>query len=78
MAKQFFKLTFPQERITEPFLHELGKKFNLVTNIFRANVTADAGWVLLQLDGTGENIAAAVAWAREKGVKVEETAQKAV
>ena len=34
-----------------PIIYELGKSFNLVTNIRRADVTEDRGWVILELDG---------------------------
>ncbi len=75
MAKRFFKLTFPQELITEPILYNMGKQFNLVTNVFRANVTHDTGWVLLQLEGKVADIDKAVAWAKQKGVTVEQVAE---
>lgn len=78
MAKRFFKLTFPQELITEPILYNLGKQFKVITNVFRANVTHDSGWVLLQLEGRAEDIDNAVSWAREKGVTVEQAAEESL
>lgn len=72
MAKRFFKLTFPQELITEPILYNMGKQFKLITNIFRANVTQDKGWALLQLEGKVEDINKAISWAEGKGVEVEQ------
>ncbi len=75
MAKQFVKLTFPQDLITEPILYNIGKKFNIVTNLFRANVTQDAGWVLLQLEGKVSDITDAMNWAKAKGVTVEQVAE---
>lgn len=75
MAKQFFKLTFAEHLITEPIIHHMGQRFNLVTNIFRANVSHDKGWVLLQLEGKKADIDGAVAWAKEKGVVVEAAAE---
>ncbi len=78
MAKRFFKLTFPPELITDHILYDMGQQFNLVTNVFRANVTHDAGWVMLQLDGKVEDINRAVAWAKEKGVNVEKAPEPAL
>lgn len=75
MAKQLVKLIFPQELITEPIIYDMGKQFRLVTNIFRANVTQDKGWVLLQLEGKAEDINKAVSWTKEKGVAVEEVTE---
>ncbi|MDP2719408.1 MAG: NIL domain-containing protein [Dehalococcoidia bacterium] len=75
MAKQFFKLTFPANLITEPILYDMGKTFNVITNIFRANVTGDSGWVLLQIEGNDSNIEEAVLWTKGRGVQVERVAE---
>jgi hypothetical protein len=64
-------LTFPPERITEPVIYRLGKDFDIVTNIRRADVTATYGWVALEMEGREENLERGVAWLREKGIKVD-------
>ena len=56
MAKQRVKFTFTGEMIKEPVIWKLGKQFDLVTNIRRADVTADRGWVILELEGELEEI----------------------
>src|SRR3989304_3707280 len=56
MAIQRVKFTFQQELITLPIIYELGKQFNIVTNIRRADVTEDRGWVVLELEGEMEEI----------------------
>jgi hypothetical protein len=71
MAKQRVKFTFPQEKITEPIIYELGKQFSLVTNIRRADVTADRGWVILELDGDSDEIQRGLRWVADKGVRVD-------
>ena len=71
MAKQRVKFTFPQELITEPIIYLIGKQFALVTNIRRADVTADRGWVILELDGEAGEIERALAWVAAKGVRVD-------
>ena len=71
MAKQRVKFTFPQELITLPIIYELGKQYNLVTNVRRADVTEDRGWVVLELDGQIEEIERALMWVAEKGVRVD-------
>lgn len=75
MAKQFFKLTFAERLITEPIIYHMGQRFNLVTNIFRASVTRDKGWALVQLEGKKADIDKAIAWAKEQGVVVEAAAE---
>jgi hypothetical protein len=71
MARQRVKFTFPQELITDPIIYELGKSFNLVTNIRRADVTEDRGWVILELDGELDEIERGLDWVASKGVRVD-------
>jgi len=71
MAKRRVMFTFPEELIREPVIYNLGQQFNIVTNILRADVTEDRGWVVLELDGEDEDIEAGITWAISKGVRVE-------
>lgn len=71
MTKLRVRLTFPQGLIKEPLIYLLGKDFNVVTNIRRANVTKDKGWVLLELEGTEADVQSGIAWITEKGVRVD-------
>ncbi len=71
MASQRVKFTFPQELITLPIIYELGKQFSVVTNIRRADVTADRGWVILELEGELEEIERGLDWVAAKGVRVD-------
>jgi hypothetical protein len=71
MARQRVKFTFPQELITVPVIYELGKSFNLVTNIRRADVTDDRGWVILEIDGELDEIERGIQWVASKGVRVD-------
>ena len=71
MAKQRVKFTFPQELITLPIIYELGKQFQVVTNVRRADVTEDRGWVVLELDGDIGEIERGLDWFAAKGVRVD-------
>lgn len=71
MSKQRVKFTFPQELITIPIIYELGKQFSLITNIRRADVTEDRGWVVLELEGEMEEIERGLDWVAAKGVRVD-------
>jgi hypothetical protein len=71
MAKQRVKFTFPQELITLPIIYELGKQFSIVTNVRRADVTEDRGWVVLEMDGPIEEIERSLEWVASKGVRVD-------
>ena len=74
MATHRVKLTFLQQLITLPIIYELGKEFNVVTNVRRADVTQDQGWVVLELEGDMEEIERGLDWVAAKGVRVDPVA----
>jgi len=71
MAKQRVKFTFPTELIKEAIIWRLGRQFDLVTNIRRADVTEDRGWVVLELEGDVAEIERGIQWVQEQGVRVD-------
>ena len=71
MARQRVKFTFEQQLIKEPGIYELGKQYQIVTNIRRADVTADRGWVILELDGELPEIERGLEWVRSQGVRID-------
>ena len=71
MAIQRFYLTYSQEKIKDPIIYTVGKKFRVVTNIRSASVSDHLGIVGLELDGDQSEIDSAVKWIAEQGVKVE-------
>jgi ABC-type methionine transport system ATPase subunit len=70
MPKRRVKLTFPREAVTQPVIYELGHTFGVVTNIRRADITRDEGWVILELDGGEEQLDKAERYCEERGVRV--------
>lgn len=68
--KRRVHLTFPGELIQEPVIFELGRAFNVVTNIRRANVEDTHGWVILELEGEADAVNAGIAYLTERGVQV--------
>ena len=71
MAKKQVLFTFPQKLIKEPVIYELGRKFNIVTNIRRADVTENKGWVVLELEGDESDIERGLTWVISAGVMVD-------
>jgi ABC-type methionine transport system ATPase subunit len=71
MARLRVRLTFARELVTEPVIHEVGKRFEVVTNIRRADVTHDAGWVVLELTGEDAELERAVDFLTSRGVRVD-------
>lgn len=64
-------LMYPPQKITRPILWELGKKFDIVTNIRQASVNDEIGIVCLELDGKSSEIASAITWLTKSGINVE-------
>ena len=71
MARRRVMFTFPPELITEPVIYNLGKQFKVVTNIRRADVTEDRGWVVLEMEGKDDDIERGITWVTSKGVRVD-------
>jgi len=71
MAKRRVMLTYTPETSTEPIIYNLGKQFNLVTNIHQADATKDRGWIIVELDGEDKDIEAGIAWVISKGVRAD-------
>jgi len=65
------KFTYEQEMIKEPIISMLCKDFDLVTNIRRADVREDMGWVVLEIEGDEDEIQKALDWVATKGVRVD-------
>ena len=62
---------YPSRLITRPIVYELGKKFEVVTNVRQASVTPEVGIVSLEIEGDREEIKQAIEWLEELGIKVE-------
>ncbi len=71
MAKQRVMLTFPQKLITKPIIYKLGQQFKIITNIRRADVKEDRGWVVLELEGAPDEIERGIKWMIDRGVRVD-------
>ena len=71
MANKRVKFTFPTKLIKEPVIYQLGHKFKVVTNLRRADVREDMGWVILELEGDEEEIDRGLEWMTAEGVRVD-------
>ncbi len=69
--KKRVRLTFPQHLIKEPVIFTMAKRFDVMPNIRRARVTETAGEMILELEGTEENLEKGIQSLRDQGVEVE-------
>jgi len=67
------QLDYPLEQVREPIIYHLVTDYQLIPNIRRANIDVHAGGILvLQLEGTRENLDAGIAFLRGLGITVTE------
>lgn len=71
MAKKMVHLVFPQRLIKKPVIYTMAKKYNVIPNIRRANITETVGEVTLELSGTKENLEKGRKYLERQGVKIE-------
>jgi ABC-type methionine transport system ATPase subunit len=69
--KDRIHLTFPRERIAEPVVCTVAKRFDVVFSIRRANVEAGSGWMDLEIDGEEAEIQRVVKFLEETGIRVD-------
>ena len=71
MVNLRFHIRFPEEKIKEPIIYQIGREFQIVTNIRRADVRETTGWMDVELSGDTAEIERAVDGLRKKGVLVD-------
>jgi ABC-type methionine transport system ATPase subunit len=63
--------TRTKDQVNQPILYRIGKDFNVVTNIRRAQVTEDYGFVEVDIEGTLEEVQRAISWLHTTGLHIE-------
>lgn len=62
---------FPEDKIKEPVIYQIGHEYQVVTNVRRADVRETTGWMDLELTGDSTEIERAIVGLRTKGVTVD-------
>ena len=65
------RLTFRGDTRNDPIIYRLGQDYKVVTNIRRADVGNDTGWVELDLDGDAAEVDRALEYCRSRGIGVD-------
>ena len=76
MTKRRVILSFTPETIAEPIIYTISQQFNLTTNIRRADLADDRGWIVVEIDGAEKDIEDGISWAISRGVRVDETSEE--
>lgn len=72
MKRQRLRLTFPEQLIKEPVIYTLSKRFDVVTNIRRADIRETTGWVVMEVTGTEQRLDEARRHLERLGVRVDD------
>jgi hypothetical protein len=71
MSKRRALFTLSAEHIPEPIIYNLGQQYNLMTNILRASISENEGWIMLEIEGDEEDIEQGIAWVTSKGIRID-------
>ena len=66
-----FHVRFPEDKVKEPIIYQIGKEYNVVTNVRRADVRETTGWVDFELSWETAEIERALQGLRHKGCVVD-------
>lgn len=65
------QLDYPLEQVTQPIIYHLVVDYRLIPNIRRANIDSHiGGMMVLELEGTREDLEAGVAYLRGLGIEI--------
>jgi ABC-type methionine transport system ATPase subunit len=70
-VKKRAKLTFPQHLIKEPVIYTMAKQYDVMPNIRMAKDYGTVGVMVLELDGTEDNLNKGIQSLRDQGILVE-------
>ena len=71
LVKKRVMLVFPPDQIKQPAVFTMAKKYDIMPNIRKARVTETIGEMMLELEGTEENLGKGIKYLESLGIKVE-------
>ncbi len=71
MAHLRFHIRFPEDKIREPIIYQIGREYTVVTNVRRADVRDTIGWADVEFSGDTVEIERAVAGLQNKSCVVD-------
>ncbi|TMD42160.1 MAG: FeS-binding protein [Chloroflexi bacterium] len=71
VARTTVRLTFRGDSLNDPVIYRMGQDYKVVTNIRRADVGEDTGWLEMDLDGEQAEIDRALEYCRSRGIGVQ-------
>ena len=69
--KQAVDLIFPKNLIQEPVICQMVREIPVIFNVRRAKVNEKVGEIVLELEGSESDLAAATDYLKRRGIKVQ-------
>lgn len=71
MSHLRFHIRFPEEKVRQPIIYQIGREYNVITDVRRADVRETTGWADVEFSGDTAEIERAIAGLRAKGCVVD-------
>ena len=68
---EHWRLTFPEEHVTDPVIYHLVKDYDVVPNIRRAAIENHFGWLVLEVSGDPSRVDAAKDYLISQGITID-------
>ncbi len=68
---EHWRLTFPEEHVTDPVIYHLVKDYDVVPNIRRAAIENHFGWLVLEVSGDPARVDAAKDYLISQGITID-------
>jgi L-aspartate semialdehyde sulfurtransferase ferredoxin len=65
------KVNFYREQITQPILYGMGRSFDIIYRIRRANVLKNYGWVITDITGQPSEVQKSIQYLIDQGVLIQ-------
>jgi ABC-type methionine transport system ATPase subunit len=70
MPEKIIRLIFPPTLVDAPIIYQLIRQHEVAVNILSADISAESGWIDINLSGGSEAVEEAISWLQAQGVEI--------
>jgi L-aspartate semialdehyde sulfurtransferase ferredoxin len=70
MTEKIIRLIFPPTLVDAPIIYQLIRQHEVAVNILRADISAESGWIDINLSGSVDAVEGAISWLQGQGVEL--------
>jgi hypothetical protein len=71
VVKKRIIFVIPEEMLLEPILYAITQQYDLKVSIYNSDLIGNEGVMKLELEGEEKQIEEGLAWAMERGIRIE-------